>query len=44
MPSEMLDTGTKYVTNEAFNEPIRLINLIKITYANEVLITPNNAI
>ena len=40
----MLDTGTKYVTKDAFNEPILFINLINITYAKDVLITPRIAI
>ena len=44
MPKDILDTGTKYVTNEAFSDPILLISFIKITYAKDVLITPRIAI
>ena len=40
----MLDTGTKYVTKDAFNDPILLINLMKITYAKDVLMIPKIAI
>ena len=36
MPKDILDTGTKYVTKDAFNEPILLINLMKITYGQHV--------
>jgi hypothetical protein len=43
MPRDMLDTGTKYVTKDAFKDPILLISLIKITYAKDVLIIPNIA-
>jgi len=31
IPKEILDTGTKYVTNEELIGPMRLINLINIT-------------
>jgi len=40
MPSEMLDSGTKYVTYEAFIGPIRLIRPIKMTKAAAVLTMP----
>ena len=40
----MLDTGTKYVTNDAFSDPILLISLMKITYAKDVLMMPRIAI
>ena len=40
MPSEMLDSGTKYVTYEAFIGPIRLIRPIKMTKAAAVLTIP----
>ena len=41
IPSEMLDIGTRYVTNEAFIGPILLINLINNTYAKAVFTTPS---
>ena len=44
IPKDMLDTGTKYVTKDAFNDPILLINLMKITYAKDVLMIPKIAI
>ena len=40
IPSEMLDIGTRYVTNEAFIGPILLISLMNNTYANAVFKIP----